>query len=425
VKSELMLLVALAFCAVQAHGPDTVEHPTRCRTAIPRVEPSPGDALPSDSLNCRLVAYCVIPGTRTDVNVDGNIACVASGDSGLYFIEVADPNNPNVVGRWRTLSYSEGVDIDGGYAYVTDGSYVVILDISDPSNPTETSRRYVPGWMLSVTKVGNYAFASNYGAGLWIFDVSDPDTVILVGACGGAGTQYQEPSKVGNYVCVSTYDAGMSVFDVSNPADPSEAGHYTQIDGYCECVEAVGDYAYLTEQRGLSVIDISDPATPRRVGRCSTANYVYSVGMSGHYAYVSAAGSGLRVVDVTDPSDPVEVGHYRISGEVFWTLETGNGYAYVVDDSGLCIIKFVGDVGVAEGGRSPASSSQLTATIVRGVLFLTGDGRREMGDGAALLDAAGRRVMELQPGPNDVQHLSPGVYFVTSPKSVEKVLLTR
>ncbi|MFO7675597.1 MAG: T9SS type A sorting domain-containing protein [bacterium] len=31
---------------------------------------------------------------------------------------------------------------------------------------------------------------------------------------------------------------------------------------------------------------------------------------------------------------------------------------------------------------------------------------------AALLDASGRKVMELQPGDNDVRHLAPGVYFV-------------
>lgn len=31
---------------------------------------------------------------------------------------------------------------------------------------------------------------------------------------------------------------------------------------------------------------------------------------------------------------------------------------------------------------------------------------------AVLLDAAGRKAMELQPGPNDVSRLAPGVYFV-------------
>ena len=44
---------------------------------------------------------------------------------------------------------------------------------------------------------------------------------------------------------------------------------------------------------------------------------------------------------------------------------------------------------------------------------------------AVLLDAAGRKVMELQAGPNDVRQLAPGVYFARSASSVRKVLITR
>ncbi|UCG42391.1 MAG: hypothetical protein JSU73_11035 [candidate division WOR-3 bacterium] len=47
------------------------------------------------------------------------------------------------------------------------------------------------------------------------------------------------------------------------------------------------------------------------------------------------------------------------------------------------------------------------AMLVRGMLPLTGN------RGADLVDITGRRIMELQPGANDVRHLSPGVYFVT------------
>jgi len=50
-----------------------------------------------------------------------------------------------------------------------------------------------------------------------------------------------------------------------------------------------------------------------------------------------------------------------------------------------------------------------------------------------LLDAAGRKVMELRPGANDVRHLSPGVYFVREgpsavghqPSAVQKVVVTK
>ncbi|HDR00104.1 MAG TPA: hypothetical protein ENN51_07475 [candidate division WOR-3 bacterium] len=66
-------------------------------------------------------------------------------------------------------------------------------------------------------------------------------------------------------------------------------------------------------------------------------------------------------------------------------------------------------IGVSEepGPRGP-EPAQGFATIVRGRLYLEA-GR------PVLLDATGRRVMELRPGENDLTRLAPGVYFVLSP----------
>jgi hypothetical protein len=64
--------------------------------------------------------------------------------------------------------------------------------------------------------------------------------------------------------------------------------------------------------------------------------------------------------------------------------------------------------------------------VVRNVLFLpTASGHKLQA--ASLLDAGGRRIMELAPGANDVSKLSPGVYFVRNVQTngVRKVLLAR
>jgi hypothetical protein len=73
------------------------------------------------------------------------------------------------------------------------------------------------------------------------------------------------------------------------------------------------------------------------------------------------------------------------------------------------------------------------ATVVRGVLLLPaakGDGRMATG---VLVDALGRKVIDLLSGANDVHALAPGVYFVRGPKTedgrpaaaVRKVVVTR
>ncbi len=72
-------------------------------------------------------------------------------------------------------------------------------------------------------------------------------------------------------------------------------------------------------------------------------------------------------------------------------------------------------------------------TIIRGVLVLGAVGRRQnAGYRAELLDVSGRKVLDLNPGPNDVRALAPGVYFVRQASSVKrdassvtKVVVTR
>jgi hypothetical protein len=176
------------------------------------------------------------------------------------------------------------------------------------------------------------------------------------------------------------------------------------------------------------MIDISDKTNPVEVGYYDQWGYAYCAEVVGDYAYVAEHG-GLRVIDIADPTNPLEVGHYydTASVHISWWVEKVDKYLYVADYfHGLQVVEFYGErVGVEEDRWPSACGSNSTATIVRGVLFLTGDRRQKTKDHAALLDAAGRKVMELQPGPNDVRHLGPGVYFVSSPASVGKVVLTR
>jgi hypothetical protein len=84
--------------------------------------------------------------------------------------------------------------------------------------------------------------------------------------------------------------------------------------------------------------------------------------------------------------------------------------------------------GIAEGPVARAPGARVPA-VIRGSL------RLPPGPGSparrSLLDASGRKVMSLRPGPNDVRHLAPGVYFVHSsvgsrcPQPPDKVVIQR
>ncbi len=83
--------------------------------------------------------------------------------------------------------------------------------------------------------------------------------------------------------------------------------------------------------------------------------------------------------------------------------------------------------GVAELPQTEGRFAAAGPTIVRGSLNLPAAGNRT---GVALLDATGRKVLDLAPGPNDISRLAPGVYFIHSSgdnrqTTMSRVIVTR
>ncbi|MEO0086375.1 MAG: T9SS type A sorting domain-containing protein [candidate division WOR-3 bacterium] len=107
------------------------------------------------------------------------------------------------------------------------------------------------------------------------------------------------------------------------------------------------------------------------------------------------------------------------SGEVFVVY---NGSTYIYQGKLYANNRIWGKFGPFPGVEEAAGSkprAATEATIVRGSLVLSRERSADSRQPVVLLDATGRRVMQLQPGANDVRHLSPGVYFVRSPERRE------
>ena len=182
----------------------------------------------------------------------------------------------------------------------------------------------------------------------------------------------------------------------------------------------------------VGVTPAQDSLNCREVGYCDTPGYAFGVAVAGNYAYVADDEAGLRVISIADPAHPSEVGYYVTPGDAYGVAVAGN-YAYVADfAAGLRVIEFYGGVGVEEGRQLTANSSRPTTTIARGYLHLSASGVKR-GASSVLLDAAGRKVMELHAGANDVRRLAPGVYFIQEglgirgegPGKTRKVVVTR
>jgi hypothetical protein len=125
---------------------------------------------------------------------------------------------------------------------------------------------------------------------------------------------------------------------------------------------------------------------------------------------VYASGDGLDVYDARADTGLVR---FSFGGAMAWNGQQrrvyvatgwgGQGYVCTIRDT---------TTGLQESLKPQAPSPKLGASIVRGVLWLESTSGLKPQASSWLLDLAGRRVLELQPGANDVRRLNAGVYFL-------------
>jgi hypothetical protein len=85
-----------------------------------------------------------------------------------------------------------------------------------------------------------------------------------------------------------------------------------------------------------------------------------------------------------------------------FSMSNAQGFDYVT-------IKYVQEPGIEEAMTDGRGTRTIGPAVIRGVLLLP---HSLLTAGCALLSPDGRNVLDLAPGPNDVSHLAPGVYFV-------------
>jgi len=136
--------------------------------------------------------------------------------------------------------------------------------------------------------------------------------------------------------------------------------------------------------------------------------------------YGTTPGQGVRVFDAHSDTmvggfdgDPVALAWNWRNRRMY--AADWRGFVYSIEDTASA---------VEEGATPNAEYWTCHPTVVRGVLMgswpMAGGVRQE------LLDAAGRGVMELRPGPNDVRHLNAGVYFIRKDgERARKVIIGR
>ncbi len=121
------------------------------------------------------------PGDAMDIDVTGDIACVADGNEGLQIVDLTRRNSPRIISTVNTPGTATRVKIVDNRAFVADGeSGVQIIDIQDPFFPKITGSIDTPENALDVDVLAETAYIACGTSGLIVMPLPQPDPDLSV-----------------------------------------------------------------------------------------------------------------------------------------------------------------------------------------------------------------------------------------------------
>jgi len=263
----------------------------------------------SDPTSPMEVAMVSLSEDISNVTVVENYAYVVGGDleRGLWIIDVSNPVAPIQVGFYDYSSLGFNlwdIAVVDDFAYVSYQAYLTppndsvqglrVIDISDRANPVDVGGTSRP--------LNDYSGSSNLNFFLAVRD---------------------------SYAYLATQNEGLWVVDISNPDTPVEAGSL-ELSGWISNLAVTDSIAYLTIRgKGVYAIDITNPAIPIELAPYNMITIANDVAVVERYAYVADAAQKFWVIDLSDPTDPTPVSSLDLPGSASKIVVSGP-YAYVV-----------------------------------------------------------------------------------------------
>jgi uncharacterized repeat protein (TIGR02543 family) len=279
------------------------------------------------------------------------------------------------------------VAVQGNYAYVGEGSSLLVVSISNPSSPSFVSRLALPANVLDIALNGQYAYVADGDAGLQVVDISNPTVPLLKGFYQTPGWARAIAIQTGKVYVAD--GAGLEILDLSNPKYPLLLGS-TSYNGAADNVvvqsNGSGMLAYLSSGEYISVIDVSQASSPVLRGHVHIGGlWSSSITLCGKYIFAASVGDGLHMVDVSNVNAPLDLGsvaaaHWpdavtTINGQLHAvnSLSGPNSGYYVFSVTGSTLSQVGHTTGITSGsgGRMAVSGNRAyIAALTSGLMIV-------------------------------------------------------
>ena len=287
-------------------------------------------------------------GRAHDVELSGNLAFVPGKDGAIAIIDIAQPQNPELLWHKEGLGDSETVLLYGNHLLLGTNDFYSV-DISNPQRPvfrkkiSEPTDRRIDR-INGMVKRGNTVFAANKSGWINAFDICDIKAPSLAGSLNVA-EKYdlmsphdidsfgefviivdprkfgRSPTGTGKIVIIKAIDRASGQALSADEWVLAGEIENKQLSG-ANRVQVSGAFAYTACSYGperpnrapmLGVVDISNPHSPRFVASVpSDCNHgPNGLTIAGKIAFL-AGGETIEAVDIKDPRHPIKLGSQKL-----------------------------------------------------------------------------------------------------------------
>jgi choice-of-anchor B domain-containing protein len=263
------------------------------------------------------------------VSATGREYAIVGLSTGTAFVEITDPDNPDVVEIIETPNRGRDMKVYGDYVYTSsDSGPLHIIDVSEIDAGTVTLVTSLPDGAthnLHVNEESGFLYLA-IGGPLAMVDLSDPESPTFAGLWDGEAhdvqvVTYTEGKYAGREIAFvyAGRSLTLDIVDVTDKAEPFLVGNTTYDDAaYVHQGWLTEDrrYVYLNDElddiQRTTIVNVEDLSDPTVVGEFTTGldSTDHNLYTRDGFIFEANYTSGLRVFDACDPVDPVEVGYF-------------------------------------------------------------------------------------------------------------------
>ncbi len=240
-------------------------------------------------------------------------------------------------GGFELLSYildSKAIEVEvaDGIAYALFGAGLLVVDITDPAEPLLVGRYFLQEAAEDLRLMGDLLIVADSTAGIQLIDVSNSSVPAFIGSYSTGG-EAMGLDLLGDTLFVANGSKGLLVLTLDTPNDPRFIAEITEV-APSYSVDVDGDFAYLADfQRGLDIVRVSnlpDLELVANVSEWPCLVQARDVRLSQSHAYV-ADRDYLVTVDIINPMNPVLDTCIEVSGRAL-DLYIELPYLYLASD---------------------------------------------------------------------------------------------